>query len=55
MNGGGSGSTRRGKVILIAAAILFAVWTLALLAMYFLTVYPQRYPHKTAPAAQLAG
>jgi len=34
------------RLLFIFFSILFAVWITAMIAMYVVTVYPQRYPAK---------
>jgi hypothetical protein len=43
MTAGTPGAGRQ-KMLLVATSVAFALWIAAMLAMYFTTVYPQRYP-----------
>ena len=40
---------RRRRLLLAVLWVVFALWVAALLAMYFVTVYPQRHPHDGRP------
>jgi hypothetical protein len=37
-------SSRRARLFLLLSTVLFIAWIGAMIAMYVLTVYPQRYP-----------
>jgi hypothetical protein len=41
---------RRRRLLLAVLSLAFVLWVAALLAMYFLTVYPRRHPAHGQPA-----
>jgi hypothetical protein len=45
--------TRSRRLLLVVAAVIFAIWVAMMLVMYFTTVYPHRYP-ATSPIPNFA-
>jgi hypothetical protein len=52
MSGAGVSSDKIRRALLIFVSAIFALWVAVMLAMYFTTVYPQRYP-ATSPTSSL--
>ena len=48
----GGNTIRSRRLLLLLASAIFALWVAMMLAMYFSTVYPHRYP-ATSPTSSL--